>query len=300
MKKEPFVSIIICTRNRAESLKKFALESILNLAYLNYEVVIVDDASKDKTQDIIREFENKIKNLTIVKNVQSKGLCYARNLGVKYSKGEIIAFTDDDCIVDKNWLNELVELYLKDEELMAAGGDVRIGNSIKTYNHNKEIIGCNMSFRKEVFDKFLFDINMPFKSCSCDETELLHRIKNKNLKIAYTNKAIVKHFPQPAEYRANRKIAEPLNYLYMYAKKIPLIKYYALFFITLLLGKQKKLYFQKGNKELVKGFDSIRGLFSPKHKVLLKLPWIFYILLLELPLKAKIKDWLEERKMNLE
>ncbi len=298
MKKRPFVSIVICTQNRAEALKKYALNSILKLDYPNYEVVIVDDASKDKTQEILKEFKDKTKNLTIVKNNKARGLCYVRNLGVKYSKGEIIAFTDDDCIADKYWLEELIKPYLKDKKVMVVGGKTYIGNSNKIFNPNKNIFGCNMSFRKEIFNNFSFDINIYFSKCSSrEETELIYRIKNKNLKIIYADKAIVKHFLQPAKYRKNIKIGSPLNKIYMYAKKTSLIKYYFLFFITL-FGKQNKFTILTEEEEIVNGFDTLIGIVSPKQKGFYKLPWILYILLLKIPIKAKIKNYLEERKLN--
>lgn len=298
MKNLPFVSIVICTQNRAEALKKYALNSILKLDYPNYEVVVVDDTSKDKTQEILKEFKNKIKNLTIVKNQKAKGLCYARNLGVKYAKGEIIAFTDDDCIVNKNWLKELVKPY-KNKEVMVVGGKIYIGNSNNTFNPSKEIFGCNMSFRKNIFDNFSFDTNVYFNKCnSRDEAELIYRLKNKNLKVIYADRAIVKHFPQPAKYRKNIKIGSPLNKVYMYTKKIQLIRYYYLFFITLLFGKKKKITCSKEEEEIVNGFDTLVGLVSPRQKEFYKLPWISYILLIKIPFKAKIKDWLEKRKIN--
>jgi len=297
MKKYPFISIVICTQNRAETLKNYALNSILKLDYPTYEVVIVDDDSKDKTQEILKEFKNKIKNLIIIKNTKAKGLCYARNLGIKFTKGEIIAFIDDDCIVDKNWLNELIKPYLKNKNMMVVGGKIYVGNSNKIYNSQKEIIGCNMSFRKKIFNRFLFDENLYFnKSGLHDETELIYRIKNKNLPITYTDKAIVKHFIEPAEYRKNKKIGGPLNLIYLYTKETSLITYYFLFITTLLFGKSKKSNLPTKHKEIINKFDSIRGLLAIKHKIYSKLPWIFYVLLFEIPFKAKIKNRLEKIK----
>lgn len=298
MKKYPFVSIVICTQNRAEALKKYALNSILKLDYPDYEVIIVDDASKDKTQETLKGFKGKIKNLTIIKNNKAKGLCYVRNLGVKYSKGEIIAFTDDDCIVNKNWLRELAKPY-RNRKVMVVGGKTYISNSNKIYNPNKKIYGCNMSFRKKIFEKFLFDTNIYFnKSSFHDETELIYRIEDKNLKVVYTGRAIVKHFREPAEYRKNVKIGELLNRIYMYTKKIRLITYYYLFFFALIFGNPQKKMLSIEKEEIVNEFDTIIGLFSPKQKRFYKSPWIFYVLLLEIPFKAKIRNYLEEKKTS--
>ena len=216
---KPFVSVVICTQNRAESLNNLSLKSLLKLDYPNFEVIIVDDASNDNTKEIAEKYLLKIKNLKYIKNKKSKGLCYVRNLGIKNSKGEIIAFTDDDCIIHKDWIKELVKIYEKNKNLAGVGGKILIKNTNKPQNFKKEIFGCNMSFKKEIFSKFLFDTNLYFNKCSYyDETELINRIKNFKHKIIYSSKPIVQHFSHPAKYRKNQKIGCPLNLIYIYAK----------------------------------------------------------------------------------
>ena len=121
MNKKPLISIVICTHNRAASLKKYILRSLLELNYSHYEIIFVDDASTDKTQAILREFKDKTQNVKIIKNKRMKGLCHVRNLGIKYSKGNIIAFTDDDCVLDTNWLKEIAKSF-EDKECAVVGG----------------------------------------------------------------------------------------------------------------------------------------------------------------------------------
>jgi len=314
MKKEPFVSIVICTHNRAEALNDLAFKSILKLDYSNYEVVIVDDASTDNTKEIVERYQDKINNLKYIKNNKSKGLCYVRNLGVENSKGEIIAFIDDDCYVDKNWLKEIVKPYLKDKEIMVVGGRSYIRDTKRLYNPKNKIYGCNMSFRKKIFDKFLFDNWLYFnKSSLGDETELIDRIKNKDLKTFSTEKAIVKHFIMPAKYRANIMLGCHLNGIYRHKKKMSIIKYYftflKYFFLTYknLYGKLEKIdyNFYVTNRlifSFLKFIPIIKRLLKNKrdyrkyYKIWIKIPYIYYLILLEIPIKAKIKNWLEEKK----
>lgn len=295
----PLVSVVICTQKRAETLEKYALNSILKLKYPNYEVVVIDDDSKNKTQEILKKFKNKIKNLTIIKNNRARGLCYVRNLGVKYSKGEIIAFTDDDCIVDKNWLKELVKPFLRDPNIMVVGGKILIENSKRVHNNKKQIRGGNMSFRRQIFKKFLFDNSLHFNKCHLhDETELIYRMKNKNIKVAYVDKAIVRHFAQPAIYRKDVKIGSPLSIIYIYTKKTPLIKYYFLLFAALIIRKLDESFLFEENKEIICELNCIKGLLFQENRMFFKLPWIIYVLLIEIPLKAKIKGHLEEIKFK--
>lgn len=295
MKKKPFVSIIICTQNRAEALKKYALNSILKLDYPSYEVVVVDDASKDKTQEILKEFKGKIKNLTIIKNNKARGLCYVRNLGIKYAKGDLIAFTDDDCIVNRNWLKELVEPFLTDPIISVVGGKIFIGNSQNIHNNEKQIFCGNICFKKEIFNKFLFDTDLYFNKCSThDETELLYRLKKKGFRLFYNNKAIVRHFKEPAEYRKNKEFGEPMNNIYIYAKQTNFILYYFALFYALI--KIKRLnYVEKDYDRLIISLRGLKKLFLSKNINLLKIIWILYIILLKIPIKAKSKNWKEEK-----
>lgn len=101
MSTNPFVSVIIPAYN-AEKTIEACLDSIMNQTYRNYEVIVVDDSSVDNTSTIIKKYP--VKLIRAPKNLMAGG---ARNLGLKYAQGEIIAFTDADGITDKNWLNNI-------------------------------------------------------------------------------------------------------------------------------------------------------------------------------------------------
>jgi glycosyltransferase involved in cell wall biosynthesis len=295
--KKPFVSIVICTQNRAESLDKLALDSITRSNYSNFEVIIVNDASTDDTIKVFEKYKNKIKKIKIINNKNSKGLCYARNLGVRYCEGEIIAFTDDDCIVDKNWLNELAKSYTKDPKLMVLGGLIYINNSKKILNKYNKILGGNMSFRNKVFDKFLFDPWMYFNKCSYeDETELISRIRKSGYIMSFNKNAIVYHFRKPASYRKNVSIGYPLNRLYIYSKEASIVNYYFSIFDVLI----KRIFSNKGNikfKNLEYDLGCIMQVVK-KEKLQNKLPYIIYSLLFEIPLKSLIRN-MQNKYKNL-
>lgn len=90
---KPLVSIIIPNYNKEKYLDK-CLKSILDQSYENYEVIIVDDASTDSSVSIIEKYiNNKIK---LIKLNENKGIAYARNIGLKNSKGRMICFLDSD------------------------------------------------------------------------------------------------------------------------------------------------------------------------------------------------------------
>ena len=113
----PFVSIIVPVYNGERTIGN-CIESLLSLKYSHskYEVIIVDNNSKDATLKIIQKYP--VISL-IEKRIQSS---YAtRNTGLKKATGKIIAFTDSDCIADKDWILKSVECF-KDEKIGCVGG----------------------------------------------------------------------------------------------------------------------------------------------------------------------------------
>ena len=80
------ISIITVTKNSEKHLKK-NIRSVLNQSYKNYEHIIVDGNSSDKTIKIIKSYKNKIK---LIKNHNDKGLYHAMNVGIKNASGDII------------------------------------------------------------------------------------------------------------------------------------------------------------------------------------------------------------------
>ncbi len=100
------VSIIIPTYGRVKDIEK-AVESILKIDYANYEIIVVDDASKDNTMEILKKF--KTKKLRIIQRKHNGGPAAARNDGIKAARGKLIAFTDSDCTVSINWIKTLAK-----------------------------------------------------------------------------------------------------------------------------------------------------------------------------------------------
>lgn len=118
---EPPVSVVIATRDRVASLEA-CLESILNLDYHNYEVIVVDNApTSSETADFIRNtFPNK-SNVRYVRE-DVPGLAVAHNRALLEVKAPIVAFTDDDVLVDPCWLRAIVANFQKDPKVACVTG----------------------------------------------------------------------------------------------------------------------------------------------------------------------------------
>lgn len=97
------------------------LNSIFRSEYpkSKYEVIIIDGGSKDGTQELCTEFPS----ITFITE-KVHGLAFARNLGAKLAKGSIIVYTDDDCIVDKTWLKNLIAVFNNYKLIIGVGGPV--------------------------------------------------------------------------------------------------------------------------------------------------------------------------------
>jgi GT2 family glycosyltransferase len=104
----PFVSVIVPTHDRPEQLQA-CLRSLLALHYPHYEVIIVDNApSTHATAELIQQIARDVPWVRYLRE-DRPGVSWGRNRGIKAAKGEILAFTDDDVVVDAHWLVELVK-----------------------------------------------------------------------------------------------------------------------------------------------------------------------------------------------
>lgn len=214
------VSVVICTRNRSESLRR-CLEKINQQTCMPSEIIVVDNAPSDNTtRDVVKEFNN-----VDYYREQRPGLSIARNLGAKLSKYSILAYTDDDVEVDKLWTYRVWESFIS-KDIAAITGLV-IASSLETesqqifekhwgfnkgyqdicfdYNYFKKTndiprvweigAGANMAFRKDVIEGVnYFDERLGAGASGCSEdSDMWFKILTKGYKINYNPRAVVFH-----------------------------------------------------------------------------------------------------------
>ena len=97
------VSILITVRNVEQYIDR-CLKSILQQTFTDFEVILIDDLSNDKTKAIIKKFSDK--RIKYIRNTKWLGLSQSRNECLKYAKGDYVFFTDGDCAVSENWIEE--------------------------------------------------------------------------------------------------------------------------------------------------------------------------------------------------
>ena len=218
------LSVIICTYNRSQSLSN-TLNSFQSQDLpknIQWEIIVVDNNSTDDTKKVTEEFIF-CSNL-IVKYVkeENQGHSYARNRGIKEASGEFVCFTDDDVLVDKSWLNELLKTFnevpaecvggkilpqwpdrkprwLK-KELFGFLALLDYGNELIVFREFTKpvlLFGANMAFKKSIFDRIgFFDTNLGRKGTIVfggDDIDIQRRIINEGGKIIYQPKAAIKH-----------------------------------------------------------------------------------------------------------
>lgn len=131
-------SIIVTTYNAKKTLKK-TLNTLLNQNFKGkYEIIVINDGSKDSTKEFLDEFKKGKKNLKVF-HQKNSGVCKARNKGILNSQHEIVINMDHDCIAEKDWLQKMVDGFTSE----------KIG-IVSAYDYYG---GTSTAFRKDLLNK---------------------------------------------------------------------------------------------------------------------------------------------------
>ncbi len=132
------VSLIICSRNRADRLAR-CLDSIneKEMISIDGELILINNKSTDNTMQVMEDYEKKVSFPVTVIYEQSLGLSKARNKGLMHSSGETIVFTDDDCYMESGYL-------LKASTIFASGEFDYCGGKIILYDDSDSETGYNI------------------------------------------------------------------------------------------------------------------------------------------------------------
>jgi glucosyl-dolichyl phosphate glucuronosyltransferase len=220
--RKSMVSVIICTYNNADSLLKTlkSFQEITPLPEFSWELIVVDNNSKDNTKEEVERFRL-ASGIDVRYTFEGKqGLSHARNCGIGIARGEFIAFTDDDVLIDPQWLNEIVKTFemfegdcvggkilpvwpgsrpmwfYRDMEgylaLLDYGDDVLV-----ITQPNQMLFGANIAFSRAILDKVgPFNTSLGRKGkklYSHEEKDLFERIILSGGKVVYQPRAIVHH-----------------------------------------------------------------------------------------------------------
>jgi len=274
------ISAIICTHNRDRYLGD-AIDSLLNQqGSVDYEVIVVDNASTDRTREIVKTRQSQ-PHLHYVYE-PTMGLSVARNTGAQTAKGQILAYLDDDAIASPQWLQILNQFYKDHDDVAIAGGkvtliwpdgvapprwvSVEMSGCLGFYDLGAEVVfidnpgltprGLNYSMRRAVwtqmggFDSQLGRVGK--RLLSNEELQMTERVLEAGWRVAYVPEALVAHNVAPErlchQWFLNRSWWQGIS------------EYYR----EQLSGRQGVAQINRGSERLIRGlYRSIKYLNDP-------------------------------------
>ena len=224
------VSVIICTRNRALQLRD-VLESACRLAVpqgLSWEFIIVDNGSSDHTAQIVSDFGERLPVRCLRED--KPGISNARNCGVAAARGQYICWTDDDVVIDPNWLAAYAEAFRRHPDAAVFGGRILpvlepptprwfanakdkwpistvlaardFGNEVVPLNwrNGQTPYGANFAMRAVEQRRQIYNSNIgtsPTQKRIGEETDVIHRVMKEGGTGWWVPDAKVNHIIQP-------------------------------------------------------------------------------------------------------
>jgi len=179
--------------------------------YHDFEVIVVDDCSEDSTAKIVKNYD-----YSLIQLEENHGPAYCRNIGAKKARGEILAFTDSDCIADGNWLKHIQRHFYRNdahatvgrvvlrssnymgESISAlgfpAGGSIGFDKIWKVDENGltDSLSTCNCAVRKDVFEEIGgFDESFPFPGG--EDSLFAYDLRRQTYRIKYCPDVLVYH-----------------------------------------------------------------------------------------------------------
>lgn len=217
------ISIAICTWNRAALLER-TLEGVSKLEIpsgMNWELIVVNNNCSDHTDTVIAKYQRHLPLKRIFEPAQ--GLSHARNAALDAALGTHIIWTDDDVLVDPQWLcayalafqrwpdakvfgGKVLPWFESDppywlrENLQMLGGYYALrdfGDDERELGHPDCPYGANLAFRTEALKKYRFNPNLGRKGNNLsggEETEIINKLREGGAQVVWVSGSIVQHF----------------------------------------------------------------------------------------------------------
>lgn len=231
----PAISVIVCTRDRTTSLAR-CLASLQAMDYPTYELIVVDNApASDDTRQLTSSLP--VRYL----REDRPGLDWARNRGLAEACHDLVAFTDDDVIVDPGWLRSLAPSFADPEVMLVTGlvAPAELATSAQiTFEYGYggmgkgfrervwrggELdpstllgshhlgVGANMAFRRAIFERVgpfdtVLDVGTP--SHGGGDLDIFHRVLRSGATVRYQPRALVWHFHRPDRAALRRQLGD--------------------------------------------------------------------------------------------
>jgi GT2 family glycosyltransferase len=282
------ISVVIPTKGRIREVC-LCIKSILNQSFLPDEILVIDSSEKPTLGRILKEkFHSK---KTEIKYIHLRAsLTAARNFAIDNSLGDIIFFFDDDVVLDRDYIKEVMKIFRSDEDEIVGGvtgriinvkrfdkslrnffrrlfflgyfGDGKVlpsGNPTSVQGLNKItetnfLHGCSAAYRKKVFKHFRFDEKLGKLSgyCYMEDVDFSYRVSQR-YKLIYTPFAKLEHLKSLSS-RINIILANRqyiVNYFYLFRKNVPKHFLNVVAFYVSVFGLILRSLFRRNSRELI-------------------------------------------------
>jgi GT2 family glycosyltransferase len=215
--KVKLVSIIIVNYNGKKYIRD-CLNSVFSSHYPKFEIIVVDNASCDDSDNII---EKEFPYVRLIRNKKNLGFAAGNNVGIRMAKGDVVILLNNDTIVEKEWLEELVNtltssnkigivgskiLFPNKKTLQHAGGIIHPNALTNHYGYREEdigqynmiidvdyVTGASIGIKKEVFKKIGF-LEESYYPAYYEEIEFCYRAKQRGYRVVYEPKSVLYHY----------------------------------------------------------------------------------------------------------
>jgi GT2 family glycosyltransferase len=220
--KKPSLSVLICTRNRAQKAQR-AAASVLANSFADIELIVVDQSTDNATREAVTAIaDQRVRYI----HTDTVGVAISRNIAIREAAADIVVFTDDDCVCDRDWLQAIVAEFAADPQALGVYG--RVVPYGKTGSATEDCIseegdmvcpaviqsttravvdrpaiphlvlggGNNMSFRKEAFRRVgLFNemLGPGSRIGTGEDTEFSYRLLFHRCRLIYSPQPVVEH-----------------------------------------------------------------------------------------------------------
>jgi len=286
------VSVVIPTKDRIDAICK-AVASILEQTVLPEEIIVVDSSKNFDSCSFLKDrFTNSVPRVKCIRS--DVVLTTARNIGIEHSSGDLIFFFDDDVVLDEDYIKEVVNVFMNDQEGKIGGvmGNIRnlqidtssltaivkclsfldhfgdgkfLPSGLPTYVHGQKgamqtefLSGCMSAYRRKVLNEFAFDEKLGKLSgyCYLEDVDMSYRVSRKYV-LWYTPLAKLEHHPsmnQKSFYQIAKQ--HVVNHSYLFKKNMPktLSTMFA-FFMSLLGILLINGFFRRSGKAIIGWFE---------------------------------------------
>ena len=204
------LSVIIPAYN-AEATLEALLQSLFNQTHEDFEIIVVDDCSTDKTPHIAQSYD-----CNLIQLFENHGPAFCRNRGAQNAEGEILVFTDSDCRADPIWLENIQKHFSQNDTVAIMGRlalmpSTLLGESISALGFpaggsigfdkiwkvdkagfTESLSSCNCAIKKDIFYEIgMFDESFPY--AGGEDSLLAYHLRRSNYRIKYCPELLVYH-----------------------------------------------------------------------------------------------------------